>query len=146
VDSRFKATGAAIVVDAAVRQPAVYDGLLSQAQPDNGGQLFRAETGEVLLQGIQTFQGQTNRIEWGKKNYGPGESGGIAGIVYYAITRAENDPRFGTGDPWEPGIPRVQVNLYPDGDMDRAPGQFPGELMTGTATAFWTHRTASSMT
>jgi hypothetical protein len=82
--ARFKATGATIVVDAGgATNPAVYDGLLNpQAQPDNGGQLFRAETGEVLLQGIQTFQGQTNRIEWGKKNYGAGESGGIAGIVY----------------------------------------------------------------
>jgi FtsP/CotA-like multicopper oxidase with cupredoxin domain len=128
--ARFKATGATIVVDAggAVTNPTKFDGLLQpQPQPENGGAEFRAETGEVLLQGIQTFQGQTNRIEWGKKIYGLNESGGISGIVFYSITRAENDPRFGTGDPWEPGIPRVQVNLYPDGDVDRAPqGNFPG--------------------
>jgi len=67
--ARFKATGATVVVDAGgATNPAVHDGLLNpQAQPDNGGQLWRAETGEVLLQGIQTFQGQTNRIEWAKK-------------------------------------------------------------------------------
>jgi FtsP/CotA-like multicopper oxidase with cupredoxin domain/uncharacterized protein (DUF2141 family) len=128
--ARFKATGASIVVDAggAVADPTKYDGLLQpQPQPENGGGDFRAETGEVLLQGFQVFQGQTNRIEWGKRLYDSGESGGISGIVYYSITRAENDPRYGTGDPWEPGIPRVQVGLYADGDMDRAPqGNFPG--------------------
>jgi FtsP/CotA-like multicopper oxidase with cupredoxin domain len=84
-----------------------------QVQAD-GGQ-FRTETGPVLTQGIQLFLGQTSRIEWGKKEYGPTENGGISGIVYYANTRAENDPRYAVGDPWEPGIPRVQVNLYADG-------------------------------
>jgi hypothetical protein len=64
---------------------------------------------------MQLFLGQTNRIEWGKKEYAPTENGGISGIVYYANTRAENDPRYAVGDPWEPGIPRVQVNLYADG-------------------------------
>ena len=64
---------------------------------------------------MQLFLGQTNRIEWGKKEYAPNENGGISGIVYYSNTRAENDPRYGTADPWEPGIPRIQVSLYADG-------------------------------
>jgi hypothetical protein len=41
-------------------------------------------------------------------------NGGISGIIFYATTRAEDDPRFAAGDGWEPGIPRVQVNLYRD--------------------------------
>lgn len=41
-------------------------------------------------------------------------NGGISGIVFYAVTRAEDDPRFAAGEEWESGIPRVQVNLYRD--------------------------------
>ena len=39
--------------------------------------------------GFQAFLGQTNVLQWGKKAYGPDENGGISGIVYYAVTRAE---------------------------------------------------------
>jgi len=39
---------------------------------------------------------------------------GISGIVFYDTTRAENDPRYCVGEEWQPGIPRVQVNLYTD--------------------------------
>ncbi len=79
-----------------------------------GNNLSRTENGPVLTQAFQGFLGQTNRIEWGKKNYESGENGGISGVVFYAITRAEDDPRYAIGEEWEPGIPRVQVNLYRD--------------------------------
>ena len=59
--------------------------------------LSRTETGPVLLEGIQTFLGQTNVIEWGKQVYPAGENGGITGIVHYPTTRAEDDPRYGGG-------------------------------------------------
>jgi hypothetical protein len=49
------------------------------------------------------------------------ENGGISGIVYYATTRAEDDPAFAGAEPWEPGIPRVQVNLYQDFNDDGVP-------------------------
>jgi hypothetical protein len=81
--------------------------------------LARTETGQVLTQAIQGFLGQSSVIEWGKANYGPGENGGISGIVQYATTRAENDPRYAAPEPWEPGIPRVQVNLYKDCNNDK---------------------------
>lgn len=48
-------------------------------------------------------------------------NGGISGIVFYATTRAEDDPRYAAGDPWEPGIPRIQVTLYRD-MIDNATG------------------------
>ena len=70
---------------------------------------------------MQTFLGSTNHIEWGKTPYTINENGGIAGIVYYAITRAEDDPRYAAAENWEPGIPRVQVNVYLDCDGDSKP-------------------------
>lgn len=86
-----------------------------------GNNLSHTETGPVLLQGQQAFLGQTNVIHWGKKNYAPGQNGGITGIVHYAITRAEDDPRYAAAENWEPGIPRVQVNLYRDCNGDGIP-------------------------
>ncbi|MBI5557643.1 MAG: hypothetical protein HY885_08395 [Deltaproteobacteria bacterium] len=147
---RFKATGATMITDAGgavdINDPWSFDGVLNpQLQPVNdlstgaplidprtGAQAttplpFRTETGPVLLQGFQAFLGQTNVIEWGKKAYSPGENGGISGIVFYDTTRAEDDPEQAAPEPWQPGIPRVEVNLYADGDHDHPPiGNFPG--------------------
>ena len=135
---RYKATGATIVVDAGGKVP-VHQGwktpsfnkLTPQPQTDVSGapiinpvtanNLSRTETGEVLVQGIQDFAGQTNVIYWGKRDYNTllGENGGISGIVFYDVTRAEDDPRYNAGEPWTPGIPRVQVNLYQDSDNNQ---------------------------
>jgi len=127
---RFKATGATMIADdgGAVSPGLDYSPQPQDANnPNTGDNLSRTETGPVLTQAFQLFLGQTNVIEWGKKEYAEGENGGISGIVFYATTRAENDPRYAAGEPWEPGIPRVQVNLYADGDIDRPPlGDFPG--------------------
>jgi len=116
---RFKATGATIVVDAGgpinPGDPWTFDGVLNpQPQSENGELPYRTETGPVLTQGFQGFLGQTNVIQWGKKPYVIGENGGISGIVYYAVTRAEDDPAYAAPEPWEPGIPRIQVALYED--------------------------------
>lgn len=89
--------------------------------PYTGNNLSKVDTGVVLLHGMQTFLGQTNVIEWGKVNYGPGENGGVSGIVQYATVRAEADPRYAAAENWEPGIPRVQVNLYKDCNSDGIP-------------------------
>jgi hypothetical protein len=86
--------------------------------PNTGNNLSRTETGPVLLEGIQTFLGQTNVIEWGKQVYSVGQNGGISGIVHYPTTRAEDDPRYAAAENWEPGIPRVQVSLYRDCNAD----------------------------
>lgn len=88
------------------------------ANPNSGNNLSRTETGPVLLRAFQGFLGQTSVMEFGKKVYGLNENGGISGIVRYATTRAENDPRYAAGENWEPGIPRVQVNLYRDCNAD----------------------------
>jgi large repetitive protein len=73
---------------------------------------YRVERGPVLTQGFQGFLGQTNAFLWGKRHYLDGENGGISGMVFYAVTRAENDPRYAVPEVWEPGIPGVTVNLY----------------------------------
>ncbi len=122
---RYKATGATVVVDDGGAVPP-HDGwttpswgtLTPQPQSENAGAPYRTETGPVLVQGFQGFLGTTNVIEWGKNNYASGENGGVSGIVQYAITRAENDPRYAAAEEWEPGVPRVQVNLYRDCNGD----------------------------
>jgi hypothetical protein len=107
--ARFKATGVTVAVDAG-GPVAPGEKLTPQIQAD--GAPVRTETGSVLVEGFQSFLGTTNQFEWGKKNYAPGENGGISGIVQYATTRAEDDPAFAGAETWEPGIPRVPVFLY----------------------------------
>ena len=116
---RFKATGVTVYVDAGggpvdttTTEAPGWGKLNPQIQPDNNGLPFRIDGEGTLLEAYQGFQGTTNVFEWGKANYAFGENGGISGVVHYATTRAENDPSLAVGDPWEPGIPRVQVNLY----------------------------------
>ena len=151
--ARFRATGATIVVDAGGPVPPhdpTHDGKGGWVMPSFnklnpqtqiaadgapvGGALYKTETGVVLLEGIQTFLGQTNHIEFGKAPWKGTENGGIAGIVQYAITRAEDDPKNGTAETWEPGIPRVQVNLFVDCDGDGKPDK-PVDLSVPGAVA-----------
>jgi hypothetical protein len=80
--------------------------------PNSGDNRSKTETGPILTYAFQGFAGETNVFEWGKKLYEGEENGGISGIVFYSATRAEDDPQYGTGDPWEPGVPDVTVNLY----------------------------------
>ncbi|MEW8505150.1 MAG: right-handed parallel beta-helix repeat-containing protein [Candidatus Thiodiazotropha sp.] len=113
--------------------------------PNTNDNLSTTETGQVLTAGFQGFLGQTSVMQFGKTDYitytdpifppppsGPiqfvGENGGISGIIFYATTRAENEPQFAAAEEWEPGVPRVQVALYADGDIDCFPlGNFPAD-------------------
>jgi len=127
--TRFKATGLTVTVDHGgdvsntgnVLNPQEQDGTCTQEDIDNdshgctlvgGSHLQRTETGPVLSQGFQGFLGQTSVFEWGKKPYAEGENGGISGIVYYGVTRAESEPRLAAAEPWEPGIAGATVRLY----------------------------------
>ena len=115
--ARFKATGMTSVVDYGGEvfpdegwawpsmdklypQPQSVKGIpppLTVINPNTGNNLSRTETGEVLTQATQTFLGQYNVVNWGKIVYGEGENGGISGIVFYATTRAADEPRLDTG-------------------------------------------------
>ncbi len=124
-----KATGATFAVDGGGAVPAD-DGWFTPSRgrlnpqeqpasnPHTGNNLSRTELGEVLTQAMMLFLGQTNVIDWGKANYTGTENGGISGVVLYATTRAEDDPRWAAAEDWEPGVPRVQLNLYEDKDGD----------------------------
>jgi hypothetical protein len=130
--TRFKPTGVSVWVDDGgavdVADPFSLGGLANpQPQSEAGGADFRTELGPVLTQGVQQFLGQTSRLEWGKAPYGPSENGGISGMVRYAVTRAENDPVLAVGEEWEPGIPRVQLNLYADANGDGQIDDIDGE-------------------
>lgn len=81
------------------------------------GYPYSPENGPVgglggLLQAQLTWAGTTQWIDTGKLPYGPGENGGISGVVFYATTRNEFDPRLAAAEDYEPGIPDVMVNLY----------------------------------
>ena len=58
------------------------------------------------------YGGNTNTIDWARSNYTPGEGGSVYGVVSYDTTRAEDDPRMGFQENWQPGIPGVTINLY----------------------------------
>jgi hypothetical protein len=62
--------------------------------------------------GWQGFSGQNSFLEWGKKPYATGETGGIHGHVVYASTRPFDDPQLLLQLSWEPLVPHVTVNLY----------------------------------
>jgi len=140
--ARLKATGLTVVPDAGgLIDPDdewTFGGQLNpQLQPENDNLPYRTETGPVLTQAFQGFLGQTSVIAFGKTAYGSGENGGISGIVYYSVTRAEDDPEFGFPEPWEPGIPGVTVNLYEVTGLNPDGTPIVGNLVNTTKTDSW---------
>lgn len=122
--ARFKATGVTSIVDdgGAIDFGSWLnfgDQLAPQSQrfpaeaaPIVTTRRYRYEPGPVLSMAFQGFLGQTNVVQWKKEPYAADENGGISGIVFYAVTRAEDYPELAAAEPWEPGIPNVTVNLY----------------------------------
>ena len=82
--------------------------------------------------GWQGFIGQNQWLEYGKKPYVPGETGGIRGFVVYASTRPYDDPQLLLQNQWEPLIPRVTINLYQEGLA--ADGVTPTLVLVDTTT------------
>jgi hypothetical protein len=106
--TRFKPTGATVYVDKG--------GPMASPWPNPVFPLMetRTDTGPFpfLLEGMMLYNGSNAKIDWGRTPYAPGENGGIVGVAYYAVTRAQADPRLSVAEPWEPGIPDVTINLY----------------------------------
>ncbi|PYX44400.1 MAG: hypothetical protein DMG79_20850 [Acidobacteria bacterium] len=65
--------------------------------------------------GWQGFAGQNSFLEFGKKPFAAGETGGIRGHVVYASTRPFDDPQLLLQLSWEPLVPHVRINLYKEG-------------------------------
>lgn len=110
-----KSTGVTITIDAG--GPVDAGGILNpQIQSD--GQPFRVDLGPVKAEAFQGFAGQTNQFNWGRAPFNPGETGGITGLISYASTRSEDDPRMAAINTWEPNIARVKVRLYKEVPTD----------------------------
>jgi hypothetical protein len=69
----------------------------------------------LVMEGWQEFPGQNMFVEFGKKPYAVGETGGIRGDIVYASTRPFDDPQMLVQNSWEPEVPGVTVNLYREG-------------------------------
>jgi hypothetical protein len=158
--TRMQATGVTVTVDNGglidPANPWTYGGQLNpqdQTNPDDPVCAdpgicvetadYRVEKGTVLTQAFQGFIGQTSVFEWGKRHYPDiapslAANGGISGIVFYAVTRAENDPEVAGAEVWEPGIPGVTVNLYESLGVDPVTGVgIRGPLLATTTTDSW---------
>jgi hypothetical protein len=85
--------------------------------------------------GWQGFAGQNNFIEFGKKPYVPGETGGIHGEVTYASTRPFDDPGLLIHTSWTPNVPGVTINLYKEGTAPD--GSTSLMLIDQTTTSSW---------
>ncbi len=62
--------------------------------------------------GVLPILGQKGRLDWGVKAYADDENGGIAGSVFYDTVRAEDDARYAGVEPWQPGIPDLEMRLF----------------------------------
>mgnify|MGYP005834784037 CR=1 FL=1 len=88
---------------------------VAAAVPDPGIPFPPATVPGALTIAQMTGAGMTTGIDWGKKEYPLADgtsNGGISGMVYYATTRNETDPRYAAAEDYEPGIPKVTINLY----------------------------------
>jgi hypothetical protein len=84
-----------------------------RVNPNTGNVYSKTDQGPVLLQAMIVYADQNHRVDWGKRDYRLDPlNGGISGIVFYDTTRHADDPYDSAGDPWEPGVPKVRVNLY----------------------------------
>jgi hypothetical protein len=86
-------------------------------------------------EGWQGFSGQNNFVEFGKKPFVPGETGGIHGEVIYASTRPFDDPALLIHTSWTPDVPGVTVNLYKEGTAPD--GTVSLTLIDTTKTSSW---------
>ena len=77
-----------------------------------GGSTGRVDPPGNTSEGWQGLLGQNSFIEYAMKPFAPGENGGIKGHVIYASTRPFDDPQLLLQLSWEPGVPRVTINLY----------------------------------
>jgi hypothetical protein len=100
-----------------------------------GGSTGRVDPAWVLTEGWQGFSGQNSFIEFGKKPFLPGETGGIHGEVIYASTRPFDDPGLLIHTSWTPDVPGVTINLYQEGTAPD--GSQSLTLVDTTKTSSW---------
>ncbi len=99
------------------------------------GSTGRVDPPWVMSEGWQGFSGQNSFLEFGKKPFVPGETGGIHGEVIYASTRPFDDPALLIHTSWTPDVPGVTINLYQEGTA--ADGTTSLKLVDTTTTTSW---------
>ena len=97
-----------------------------------GGSTGRVDPPWVTSYGWQSYMGQNQYLEFGKKPFAEGENGGVRGHVVYASTRPFDDPALLLQLTWEPQVPHVTINLYKEGFA--ADGVTPTLAMVDTTT------------
>jgi hypothetical protein len=116
VDSSLgRPTGLTSVVDNGGTLPSSPLGALGiNPQHQGNGLQWRSERGQIVTEAINNYADMTAYIAFGKAafDFSRGENGGIRGIINYAATRTEEDPKTSKVDDWEPGIPNVTVKLH----------------------------------
>jgi hypothetical protein len=103
----------------------------SAASPSTG----RIDPPWVTTEGWQGFLGQYSFIEFGKKPYAVGETGGIHGEVIYASTRPFDDPALLIHTSWTPDVPGVTINLYQE--LTATDGTQTLKMVDTTKTSSW---------
>jgi hypothetical protein len=131
----------AISVPAVLRVPGARYCASADCKPGDtaGGSTGRVDPGIVhpygSTYGWQGFSGQNSFLEFGKKPYAVGETGGIHGEVIYASTRPFDDPGLLIHTSWTPDVPGVTINLYQEGTA--ADGTQSLTLVDTTKTSSW---------
>jgi len=101
-----------------------------------GGSTGRIDPPSATSYGWQSYMGQNQFLEFGKKPFNSGENGGIRGHVVYASTRPFDDPAMLLQLTWEPQVPHVTINLYKEDFA--ADGVTPTlKLVDTTTTSSW---------
>jgi len=122
--TELRIPGAVYCLDADCAQTQGNNGILNgyyynTTNPSSGPVANLLSSGRIdppnAAEGWQGLLGQHNFIDFGLKPYLPTENGGIGGMVVYASTRPFDDPTLLVENQWEPGVPRVRVNLYKQG-------------------------------
>ncbi|NPV69463.1 MAG: pectin esterase [Firmicutes bacterium] len=135
--TRFARTGATAVPNYGLPMPAP-----TGCTDPRGNYVKCPETYPGMLTLAElTWAASTNRIDFGKRPYNPGENGGITGIVYYGTMRNELDPRYAVAEEYEPGVPGVTVNLYAASVNPTTGEVTQGALLSTVTTDAWQHPT-----
>ena len=121
-------TDARVPLPAELRVPGAKYCDNADCDPTASGESFSGKSSGTIFppqpwgstQGWQGLLGQNTFMEFAVKPFKaadpaantPAETGGISGQVIYASTRPFDDPALLLQLSWEPGVPRVKVNLY----------------------------------
>jgi hypothetical protein len=129
-------TAEQIPVPSALRVPgAKYCAVADCLTTGGSGSTGRIDPSWVETEGWQGFSGQNSFIEFGKKLFVAGETGGIHGEVIYASTRPFDDPTLLIHTSWTPNVPGVTINLYQEGTAPD--GTQSLKLVDTTKTSSW---------